>query len=150
MTSNNTDDRVERFTLDTSGAVSLPSIRAMPYRAHDDVASGVLVRWPDLSPFEQGYVEAMFASANTFECKGECLAPCAECLDDPTNRRVGFTDLAPETLAAIRKDCADRHPLFQDNAAGGRRFWITRQLHGLADFPPLALAISEDGKVRFQ
>lgn len=46
--------REPAFTLDTSGAVMCPSgSSTMPFTAF---------RWPDLSPFAQGYVEAMFAS----------------------------------------------------------------------------------------
>lgn len=119
------------FTLDTSGAVML--------------APGFI--WSDLSPFEQGYVEAMFASWK------------AQCDLDGDDFDVGFSDLAPETLAAIRKDCAalvSPPYVFASDADAGRFCWEWRQ-RGWRNatggpplreaFPPLTVSLGDDGKV---
>lgn len=94
--------------------------------------------WRDLSVFEQGYVEAMF-----FTNQGD--------LSDDIPEDATFSDLAPETLAGIRKDCAAflaslprdadgytdidhaRHlqPDTYDDTAAGRDFWYTRCGHGV-------------------
>ena len=134
------------FTLDTSGAV------------HGVVASDgdlCAVLWPDLTPFAQGYVEAMFTSLPGRWNDGQ-----------PTIRvglqlvqRVGFSDLAPETLAAIRKDCADWQLAvrgliantegwgrsFYDQRQTGWKMWPTRDFGDR--FPPLTVSLGDDGKV---
>lgn len=65
----------------------------------------------------------------------------------------GFSDLAPETLARIREDCAAYRqrllPSDLNHARYGEGFWIDRQRAG-SHFPPLTLYLGDDGKVRFQ
>lgn len=118
------------------------------------VDNGTLVPtvWRDLSPFEQGYVEAMFASEwpnilRQFIDKG---------MSEPEGHddcvRPEFTDLARETLAAIRKDCADarRRYLRNDTPDDGRLFWIHRQDRDCIPegYAPLTVTLGDDGKVR--
>lgn len=132
------------FTLDTAGGVLVQlASSGGPFELH----------WSDLSPFERGYVEAMMEDAND----EFVLPPFAFC-------PYGFSDLAPETLAAIRKDCAALHfeitaCVLGGDVARGRIAWEWRQrvegdprspLRALHDrFLPLTLHLSEDGKVRF-
>lgn len=110
------------FRLDTGGAVQAPE-----------------TRWGDLDAFTQGYIEALFFTEEEslrFPDTGPGLG--GRMLDG----RIGFSDLSPETLAAIIADCA----AFQDtNGAtlaeaygrdyeaeqAGRDFWFTRNGHGV-------------------
>ena len=95
----------------------------------------------DLSPFAQGYVEAM-------------LQPTEALYISLTDRFANFSDLAPETLARVMADCELRQKY---DAAGvgyqrddGAHFWAERQADNLAKyFPPLTVALCDDGKVRF-
>lgn len=89
-------------------------------------------RWPDLSPFEQGYVGALFASANG---------------DDGL---LAFSDLAPSTLEAIRKDCAAFYANLPNGAGAneGAAFCRSRQDGSWYNFPPLTFALGDDGKLR--
>jgi hypothetical protein len=140
---------IQQFTLDTSGAVLSRSDHVM--------SGGVLTTvWSDLSPFAQGYVEAMFAALDL------TVDEMAKWLDgvDPY-RLPSFSDLAPETLALILRDCAayERGPamLPADRAGGGATFWRDRQsgfyLRETAGvpfcgaFPPLTPYLGDDGKV---
>ena len=100
-------------------------------------------RWSDLSPFVQGYVEAMFGQ------------PIALGHGDRAHAnwiKVGFSDLAPETLARIMEDC-ERAPDFEcgpaiDADQIGNLFWRERQIDRLINFPPLTPYLGDDGKVR--
>lgn len=98
--------------------------------------------WDDLSPFVQGYVEAMFA-----DIQGDAWSladvgitphgtPQAQ-LDKAALRRCAFSDLAPETLARIMEDCerfcASKAALEwvpqgdpRHHECGGRAFWNAR------------------------
>lgn len=211
------------FTLDTSGVVWAP--------VRNDVQN--VFAWSDLSPFEQGYVEALFASltpapyepwrkvkltdaqrsvltqsgpphtysrqhsssartvgsltdrglvtwcwgtpidwaevrlteagraalnpANYERCP--CGAPshieeaaCVSCgRTKPWAQPPGFSDLAPEALATIRKGCADIERNFatwihHTDMSGGEA-WRARQLGKLKGFPPLTVTLADDGKV---
>jgi hypothetical protein len=156
------------FTLDTSGTVAMPAEprHGAPRRQH--------YSWSDLSPFEQGYVEALFAGA---------VVPGIRITHQPTGDirpatlnklKLAFRDLAPETLAAIRKDCAafydglptmHRAVVVSRGQAAGRAFWEARQSSGALAFggwpgpyaaplniaarrfPPLTPFLNDDGKV---
>lgn len=144
------------FQLDTSGAVHFAARYA---KAH-----GLLTfyRWEDLSPFAQGYIEALFASSY------DVLPGFMATVDQPEanslrTRPVGFSDLAPETLARIIADCEA-----MVEAGGlpyhfaGTGFWSGRQagnwtkaqpaekyLKAVPAFPPLTVQLGDDGKVRF-
>lgn len=119
------------FTLDTSGFVDGPPAGVRTKRIY----------WSDLSPFEQGYVEAMLRGQQ-FR-RGANAPPW-----------VGFSDLAPSTLEAIRKDCAAyqrRHGSDTLPASAGAAFWRMRQrgdyVGGLFVWPPLIIYVGCDGKV---
>ena len=116
--------------FDTSGAVQTPPTPGLVW--------GV-TRWSDLSPFTQGYVEAMLS--------GPVMGRFA-----PLNRQFGFSDLSPEALAATIRDCEamcewDRLARTRFPKSGAIR-WGERQ-RGLdaPRFPPLTPYLGDDGKV---
>jgi hypothetical protein len=130
------------FILDTSGEVDHVMVDGC-------VETGLAFRWRDLDSFTSGYIEALFFTDNapgvTTE---EWQAPDFEPSEGSIPEDVGFSDLAPETLARIIKDCAEfqeseawlkmREGLGDDNDApetpddeqAGRDFWYTRNGHG--------------------
>lgn len=123
------------FTLDTSGAVML--------------APGFI--WSDLDPFTQGYIEALLREGSAaVHTEREQQGRERSRFD----RDLGFSDLAPETLAAILTDCARRKTqlapkgstLFTE-AERGRLFWEDRQVALVAAFPSLTPYLGDDGKV---
>lgn len=117
------------FKLNTSGRV-----RAAPNAPH----AANWYCWSDLTPFAQGYVEAMFRT----HVVGHSVNGFGP---------LGFSDLAPETLARIIADCeavAIRSLPGEERARGGK-WWASRQAGDWPDFPPLTLTLGEDGKVRF-
>lgn len=107
------------------------------------------VRWSDLTPFEQGYAEALFAEVFTFATHHE------------PGRPVGFSDLSPEALALIRRDCAAAvaekagwTPLYRKTLAGGATFWADRNKYpggwrtgSGTVWMPLTPYLADDGKV---
>jgi hypothetical protein len=141
-------------TFDTSGSVM------MPLGIDQGPVSRAFWRWPDLSPFCQGFVEAAFASL---------LADAAELFDAPpsrdgwaeaTSRPLGFSDLHPATLARFMEECEVVQRIFAGidlTAEDGRRLWG----HRADGFPgpletdrllrnalrPLRLHLPPDGKV---
>ncbi len=143
------------FQLDTSGAIPTPSCPA----------GWTFTRWSDLTPFVQGYVEAVFAGfvppSGDYcrACRGSGMWHCA----DPS--RVGesegcgqrvsyaFSDLAPATLVRIIADCELRGRSTTRGvgvqAEDGRIFWAERQAGDWSAFPPLTVSLSDDGKVVF-
>lgn len=126
-----------QFQLDTSGAVEQPGL----YRS---------LRWSDLSPFTQGYIEALLSEPETARAwwlrhSGPFGIPAA----------APFRDLAPETLARIIADCAVLQNFgpfgsLENHVEGGREAWENRQAGNLIalDFPPLTVQLGDDGKVR--
>ena len=131
------------FTLDTSGSV-LKTVSARPFGTAREW------RWSDLTPFAQGYVEAMFADW------AERLNEQRIALGLPL-RRVAYRDLAPETLARIIADCeqalADKLCGYMNYSETGAMFWKERQadqLNGMEPrFPPLTVSLNDQGKVVF-
>lgn len=125
------------FKLDASGTVmmttcspsNLPTARRSP------------VHWADLSPFTQGYVEALFHDfTNALEVGHSYKQPA-------------FSDLAPETLARIMEDCEAcenevmaAYPEDRRRKAGAW-FWSERQAGKMGAFPPLTPYLGDDGKV---
>ena len=119
------------FQLDTSGRVECPaSFQPLGWAI-----------WSDLTPFAQGYVEAMFDT------------PVG-----PAELWVGktFSDLAPATLARIIGDCANRVANLPAGIAttdntreAGRHFWERQQAGRLAVFgyPPLTPYLGDDGLI---
>lgn len=136
------------YQLDTTGIITLPPV---------DGGSPAPIAWSNLSPFAQGYIEALFASIGG---KLE-IVPFMGMRPEPF--AVGFSDLAPETLARIIADCEA-----MVEAGGlpyhfaGTGFWSGRQagnwtkaqpaekyLKAVPAFPPLTVQLGDDGKVRF-
>lgn len=125
------------FHFDTSGVVPLPEDGIKRVRqAHRS--------WPDLSPFVQGYVEAMLTSV-------ELIGQWLDTVDQ--FHAPGFSDLAPETLTRIIEDCEQFNGMeryFGLRLVAGSSFYKARQQMAIRDFPPLTLLrLSDDGKVHF-
>jgi hypothetical protein len=123
------------FTLDTSGTVIRLS------QLQPDLPVGVW-RWSDLTPFEQGYIEALFASIAD-------LGPDFWANDD----KAGYPDfnfgiLSPSALDLIRRDCerGQMHYTASDEFEGGE-FWRDRQRGIFKILPPLTVSLGDDGKV---
>lgn len=133
------------FTLDTSGAVVGPS--------RDESGPEWVKLWPDLSPFAQGYIEAMpWEDLNDKEFEHRCNT-VGQGAEYP---ELGFRDLASETLAAILRDCAawlakyPAGPEYANDAVNdGAYLWKDRQngLYVEDAFPPLTLYLGDNGKV---
>ncbi|MFY8143067.1 MAG: hypothetical protein ACOVMT_04190 [Caulobacter sp.] len=114
------------FQIDTTGTVMTPRPELPEV--------GQAWTWDHLTPFAQGYVEALLRHAAT------------------------FSDLAPETLARIIADCdafAKQYPGWV-HRDGGALFWASRQggatrwrAYMSEGFPPLTVQLGDDGKVRF-
>ena len=131
------------FILDVSGEVPRPD---------DYKGWGVErpLRWTDLDPFEQGYVEALFFTEE------EALAEQAREMGTVCDA-LGFSDLAPDALLSIKQDCAKfrdtggavgpqrpwsavmvaivdprPHEVFPEDPErqAGHDFWLTRNGHG--------------------
>lgn len=133
-------ERSASVALDTSGRVlALPNApNAAPAYC-----------WSDLSPFAQGYTEAMFADAGL-----AVVDQWGEGEDEQDENWAGFSDLAPETLATILKDCElwlvgfpGRNP-HSDLPDSGRLFWEIRQSGKRDSFPPLKPYLHDDGTIR--
>jgi hypothetical protein len=128
------------FTLDTSGVVEGP-ISTPDGQRYDAIG------WAFLTPFQQGYVEALFASL-----------PHGPRLIHPSHGAgvyVRFQDLSSETLATILRDCEaycaghHRQNCHKSEVEGGS-FWRTRQAAGYVRdgrFPPLTPYLGDDGRV---
>lgn len=134
---------MDRFSFDTSGFVEAPSA-AFPGKM-------AFWQWSDLSPFAQGFVEGLFADPRLSKSQSEA---------DGRITRVppSFSDLSPDALALILRDCAS----FVNIATGlgikelgstqGRYFWAGRQNGTLqhawaAAFPPLRPFLNDEGKI---
>lgn len=117
------------FALDTSGAVALPQ------PTHGHIFGTV---WEDLSPFAQGYVEALFAGSP--ELHG----------DGSDTRDAGFRDLSPEALAMILGDCEVAASILGRNhlTSDGQWFWNGGERR--PGFPPLTVSLNDEGKVCLQ
>jgi hypothetical protein len=109
--------------------------------------------WEDLSPFEQGYIEAMFVSFDSENGQPILISKPTGKIGSGLAHYVGFSDLAAETLATIRKDCAeallDVFIAPKGVELGGQIFWRERQADKWLAFPPLHPTLS-DGRIRFQ
>jgi len=134
------------FTLDTSGVVLMPPIDGVSHTHPPHW------RWSDLSPFAQGYVEALMRE-NYAELH---RAAWQHLILPPDDVRVGFSDLHPEARAMILKACNAVEEvyteLFQPDALRrmGARFWERRQQGLFTLFPPLRVYLDDDGKVRLE
>lgn len=135
------------FKLDTSGYVKV---------THEDGQWHRYV-WSDLSPFTQGYIEALFASAwaepkfRSDWLLRDVVKGVPE--DEWRTDRPAFSDLAPETLARIIADCAwrqEKSPRL-GSVKDGADFWRARQGENgwPVSMPPLTVQLGDDGTVRF-
>lgn len=121
------------MTLDTSGVVCVVDDPADRYGFRE-------FYWTDLSPFAQGYIEAALR-----DYLMRNLGPLA------SGDILGFSDLAPETLAAMMKDCerylshGRRRELQQPQ--DGAALWETRQMDISPAFPPITLYLGDDGRI---
>jgi hypothetical protein len=127
----------ETFTLDTSGEVQFRD-------SHGELMS---YRWIELTPFVQGYIEALFAEISEW---------ATHTYDEAAGAQVplGFRHLAPEALAAILTDCeamlSSLH--ISESRDSGRNAWDARQTGWKTwgttprkRFPPLTPTLGEDG-----
>lgn len=123
------------YALDTSGTVhAVPGGPAKQGTHHP-----VDLDWCDLSPFVQGYVEALFAD------EGGVLSLLLERYAHE-GVQVRFDDLAPETLARIVADCEAAAP------AEPRAYNADALRKMGADLwrrSGKTVQIGDDGKVRF-
>lgn len=126
------------FQFDTSGTV----FGSFPTHAGTEAAR--FLAWSDLDPFTQGYIEALMVFGGYVNASGQLY--------------LAFSDLAAETLARIRQDCAAWVHEFPGwgHADGGRLFWGYRHRRlddgsrvalALPRFPPQTPYLGEDGKV---
>lgn len=128
------------FELDTSG-----SVRA------DIPGLNCPVFWSDLTPFCQGYVEAMWQSVRELRRDAEDAKQIN--LDD-----LGFRHLAGDTLKRIVEDCG-RFVTYSRDVCGvdgyeqspsdGRWFWDARQRGEWSDkgYPVLTPFLSDEGLI---
>jgi hypothetical protein len=128
------------FTLDTSGFVAAWSWRGLK-----------TTYWLDLSPFEQEYTTQAFRTL-----WARWLELHAKTGRDPATLRLpAFSDLAAETLVAIRKDCAEiqaKYPVWAHREGAGADCWRERQRGEwiVFGFPPVTPILRDGGKVYFQ
>jgi len=146
--------------FDTSGSVA-------DVPGPGETARSVAIRdgktiWSDLSPFTQGYVEALL-TPDPHRLPGLSWRPgCPQCVaskftcDTHYRQGVGFSDLAPETLARIIADCERRvsaegirWATVEAGNTSGHAFWRLQQDGDAPSFPPLTVQLGDDGKVRF-
>jgi len=136
--------------LDTSGVVTIPS---GPY-AGDWTWERV---GRESGSFTQGYMGALFASMDAPPTRN-VERQGVYTLKDGRYHAIGFSDLAPETLARIMEDCRRGVELssvpfgarYNPNRAGGLFFWQDRQAGVLTPgYPPLTVALDDAGKVVF-
>jgi hypothetical protein len=124
---------VSAFTLDASGEINV----SVDDATHLDHAGSYV--WSDLTPFAQGYVEAMFIWGR-------------ENIDLEASRwrdNIGFSDLAPETLARIIADTDMTRGQYPERLSWqGAQWFMHRQANGCGWAPPLTVTLGDDGKVR--
>jgi len=129
------------FQLDTSGGVQ--QFNAANIETHK-------VFWGNLSPFYQGYIEALIADSIDDLCPDPM---------HPFSNLLGFSDIAPATLARIMADC-ERHPNNKGTDPDvqwrrGRNAWDDRNPYGATYgsrvsgywYPPLTPYLGDDGLI---
>lgn len=150
------------FTLDTSGAVA-----SHPYPSKDIISH---TRWTDLTPFQQGYIEALLRELDARRWaayRASCVASPGRHLPVPLHPK--FDWLHSDALALILRDCEALTSApygYGQTASVGGYCWRLRQarwdspetLNGpLPDaaalcqrFPPLTVSLSDEGKVELK
>ncbi|MBP7704158.1 MAG: hypothetical protein KA105_02595 [Caulobacter sp.] len=122
------------FELDTSGSVS--------YRVHGLMQTKI---WSDLTPFAQGYVEAMFADEATQDAL----------MDENGRVRFGFRHLAGDTLKRIVEDCEALRGVGRNSRVNGYACFQRRQEQApcgpfeevWTGFPPVTVFLSDEGLI---
>lgn len=129
------------FTLDTSGAVTIPI--GTPQTDHR-----IFWTWTDLSSLEQGAVQEAARQAWADPAfRADFLACWGSGIP------FTFQHFAPRTLGAIRKDCAAfalAAPNLSKTAHDGEMFWVNRQRGSITHppFPPFPpFLLTDDGLV---
>lgn len=121
------------FQLDTSGVVWITTPGSTAYN----------LTWDRLSPFTQGYIEALLRDLHESGVRVGRYAP------------VAFSDLAPATLAWIMDDCGKWQREWSPSGnltshEQGVYLWNLRQAdkgsRGIG-FPPLTPYLGNDGKI---
>lgn len=130
------------LTLDTSGTVPVQVTPA----SHQNVG------WIDLDAFTQGYVEAALEA-----WRGNASAEELMLAYGSVSALTRFSDLAPDTLAAMMADCEEMLLTFfaggvtfngaRPNADDGASLWRDRQHHNFETFPPVVLFLGGDGLI---
>lgn len=127
------------FQLDASGGVG-----PMPGWAKPVPECNRFIYWSDLSPFCQGYVEAMFADGirDGYEATADFSTP--RHILSARSSHLGFRHLAPATLSRIIADCEGLQkltpPNWGESFAAGELAWKCRAggWVGFRDeYPPL-------------
>lgn len=132
-------------TFDTSGVVYIGTDPAQP---------GGHVAWSDLTPFAQGFVEGLFASL-----KQTGFGPVLP-FGAGTDLLVAFSDLSPDALALILRDCEaltqSETFTFANTTEAGSYCWQMRQIGWPAvvggpvlrgRFPPLRPVLNDSGQI---
>lgn len=131
----------------------------MPEFIADTDGSVIGNQWSDLSPFLQGYIEAMLFTETSAIAMVEWEEPESQeriregTADGTIPHDAGFGDLYPESFIQAMTDCADfqiaaeallaeAYEREYDDAQAGRDFWYTRNGHGVGYWGRRAL---EDG-----
>lgn len=142
--------------FDTSGGVG-----PMPGWYKPVPTSNRFIFWEDLSPFAQGYVEALWRAFcdDENDRRSEMRGHVNRSI--PAEKDYGFSDLAPEALDMILRDCealaaAVSSPSYNNRNSRimGEGCWEARQkrepAYAARGFPPLRISLNEDGKVALE
>lgn len=126
------------------------------------------IGWRDLDAFTQGYIEALFFTENAPGVTTEEWQATEDHAEGSIPEDVAFSDLAPEALEAILRDCASFYAaneatiddalaanecadVCEGTTQAGRDFWYTRNGHGCGfwdgDWPePYATTLDDAAK----
>ena len=126
------------FTLDTSSVVE-----------RGEAYGGRFV-WEDFDPFTQGYVEALFESAWPDLLQQLIAKGMSEAADHDDSVQPEFSDLSPEALAMILRDCAALSKYYAKSVGGGSKAWSDRHSGEWPGFPPLTPHLSDCGRVHLR
>lgn len=115
-----------------------------------DTSGAVHVEWCDLDSFTQGYIEAAFFTSTDTQYdrddwdSDECQEGLEQgTIDGTIPSDSGFSDIDPESLGAIIRDCRVFQQLYSellalayerddyDATQAGRDYWYTRNGHGV-------------------
>lgn len=124
-------------------------------RLHEGKPTIFVETWSDLTPFQQGAVEAALRDAQEALWEDYVYGLPADQLTD-MGKAWHFRHLAPATLARIMADCERlkvQYPSYRYNMSGGRKFWLERQakiFEKESNLPPLTLHLADDGLIHIK